>query len=304
VKRILILFHQNDRHRRNRQYLIDALGDLWKERGLEVSYMYGTGDRPEADLVIPHIDLTFTPSEYIEYLTHYPNVVNRNVTDISKRNISQYLLREGEDYTGPVIVKTNENYGGIPERRNRGNTYPFPARFVYMAAGRIGDVMRQNLARKRILRKYLLYGDLADVPPQVFRNPALVVERFLPEYIGNRYFTNHYVFLGDHGRIGRASSDEPFVKRENSVLVSDEPIMKKDGSVPENVDPAIMDKLFEMRRRLGFDYGKFDYTIHNGEVIILDVNWTPCIPGLMNSPELAAGVSTLSDGIWSLLERT
>ena len=30
-----------------------------------------------------------------------------------------------------------------------------------------------------------------------------------------------------------------------------------------------------VRRELGFDYGRFDYVLHEGEVVLLDVNHTP-----------------------------
>jgi hypothetical protein len=46
------------------------------------------------------------------------------------------------------------------------------------------------------------------------------------------------------------------------------------------------------------DYGKIDYTIHAGEVVILDVNRTP---SLARTPEEALIVGKLADGIWSLL---
>ena len=56
-----------------------------------------------------------------------------------------------------------------------------------------------------------------------------------------------------------------------------------------------------MRRRLGLDYGKIDYVIHQGQVVILDANRTPAGPG---TPEATARtVGDLADGIWSLLER-
>jgi hypothetical protein len=48
---------------------------------------------PEADLLIPQIDLTHTPSNYVEYIRSYGNVANRDLDDISKRKISTHLLR-------------------------------------------------------------------------------------------------------------------------------------------------------------------------------------------------------------------
>jgi len=40
---------------------------------------------------------------------------------------------------------------------------------------------------------------------------------------------------------------------------------------------ALPEPVLDMRRQLGLDYGKIDYAIHAGQVVILDVNRTPCI---------------------------
>jgi len=48
-----------------------------------------------------------------------------------------------------------------------------------------------------------------------------------------------------------------------------------------------------LRERMGFDYGKFDYVIHEGRVILLDANKTPTFQGDANAPhlrELALGI--------------
>jgi hypothetical protein len=143
----------------------------------------------------------------------------------------------------------------------------------------------QRFAWRGELCEYPVYSSLAEVPAGVFRNRALVVEQFLPEREGDRYFVRQYICLGSHARSARLADSKPFVKRPSAKLV-DEGL-----AVPELV--------LDLRRRLGLDYGKIDYTIHAGQVVILDVNLTP---GLQSAPEAAARtVASLADGIWSLL---
>jgi len=71
LKRILVLRHEFEPPRRGR-YLINTLCEAWQIMGLNVSCVYGVRDRPEADLLIPHVDLTCTPPEYIEYMRSFP----------------------------------------------------------------------------------------------------------------------------------------------------------------------------------------------------------------------------------------
>jgi hypothetical protein len=284
LKRILILLHESERFE-HPHYLIDDLRDAWQKRGLHVSYAYGVRERHEADLLIPHIDLTHTPPEYAEYIRSFPAAVNRDVVDISKRRISTHLLRRGEDFHGPVIVKTDNNSGGVPEDELSRWRHPFLARLRRKAAAHMEHAPGQRFAWKSVLREYPIYSSLAEVPAGVFRNRALVVERFLPEREGDRYFVRNYFCLGSHTRSTRIADSTPFVKRPWAKLV-DEGL-----AVPEPV--------LNLRRQLGLDYGKIDYAMHEGEVVILDVNRTP---NLSKVPEEAARTaSKLADGIWSLL---
>ncbi len=282
MKRILILLHERFKHQR---YLIYRLREVWQKQGLEVSCVYGVKDRPEADLLIPHIDLTHTPPEYVEYIRSYPNAVNRDVVDISKRKISTHLLRGDEDYRGPVIVKTDNNSGGGSEDFLYGCRHPFLARLRRRAASVMEHAPGQRLAWRKTLREYPVYNSLAEVPAGVFRNRALVVEQFLPEREGDRYFMRHCICLGSHAQNYRLADSNPYVKRPQARQV-DEGL-----PVPEPV--------LNLRRRLGLDYGKIDYTIHRSQVVILDVNCTPVLAGTPEETARTAGI--LADGIWSLL---
>jgi hypothetical protein len=271
--------------RRERGLLIHALSKAWQDRGLQVLCQYGIKQHPDADLLIPQFDLTHTPAEYFEYIRSYSNVANRNIMDISKRRISEHLLCGYEDYHGPVIVKTDNNFGGFPECTRNELWHLLLSRFLERMLSLAEFAFRQHLAWRRVLRKYLIYNSLAEVPSGVFRNQSLVVERFLPEKEGDMYFMRHYLFLGDHTRSIRIAGSTPILKSSNSVLV--------DEGFP------VPKQAVRLRRQLGMDYGKIDYTIHNGQVVILDVNRTPGAP-----VKTARTVDDLADGIWSLLEKT
>jgi len=282
LKKILILMHANQR--RGRGLLIHALGKEWQDRGLQVLCQYGIERHPDADLLIPQIDLTRTPPEYGEYICSYSNVANRNVADISKRRVSDHLLRGDEDYHGPVVVKTDNNFGGLPECTRNELWHLVLSRVMEGIVLLAESALGRHLAWRRVLRKYLVYNNMAEVPPGVFNNRALVVERLLPEKQGNLYFVRHYIFLGDHARSIRMSGSTPILKSSNSTLV-DEGL-----PVPEEV--------LKLRREMGMDYGKIDYTICNDQVIIIDVNRTPGAPA---SPARTA--SDLAGGIWALFPK-
>lgn len=284
MKRIAILLHEHLRPRRP-HFLIHAISEEWRKHGLDVSFVYGIGARPDADLLINHVDLTHTPPEYVDYLRSFPAVVNRDLVDISKRRVSTHLLCGNEDYGGPVIVKTDNNSGGGHEYRVSVHEHPIRARLAWKLTPLAESLLGRPLAWRSRMRSYPVYQSLAQVPRGVFQNRALVVERFLPEREGDRYFMRHYLCLGDHTRSVRVAGWTPFLKRSSCVCV-DERL-----AVPKQV--------LALRREFAVDYGKIDYVMHDGEVVILDVNRTPYQPAM---PEVTArAVGELAGGIWSLL---
>jgi len=284
LARILILLHERERPGHH-HYLIGGLAEAWEQQGLEVLWAYGLRERPEADLLIPQVNLTHLPPRYLEYIRSYPAVVNREVVDIAKRAVSTHLLRGDEEYRGPVIVKTDCNFGGRPEFRLSHRWPPVVGR-LWQGAVRLAELAtRQPLAWQRVLLTYPVYASLAEVPAGVLRNPALVMERFVPEREGDQYVVRYLLCLGDRVRNVRVTGPTPFVK---------EPLCP----VAEEV-PQVPEAVLAYRRRLGLDYGKIDYTLHDGEAVILDVNRTV---GRTGTPAARARtVSLLADGIWSLL---
>jgi hypothetical protein len=271
--KICVLFHEREAHATSAPYLIWPMCDIWRSTGHEVALQYGPNSPLDADLVLPHIDLTVLPVPYVAALAGHPRVVNRNVTDASKTLITRNRVRAPGDWDGPVIVKTVCNSGGHPERRLRRATL----------FGRLQDALMArrdslSLAHARSLNPetYPIYPSAQDVPAGVYRNPALFVERFLPEHDGGLYCVRTYTFLGDHSYCERLMSDRPLVKRPYLV-----------GREPVEVDPSVVAR----RREMGYDYGKFDYVVHDGEAVLLDVNRTPSVPSddLQSRAEMLAG---------------
>ena len=100
---------------------------------------------------------------------------------------------------------------------------------------------------------------LQAVPDEDWDEPSRVVEKFVPERIEGRYAVRTYHFLGN---------SESFY-----LLLSDQPVVKGTTGVEARAfepDP----RLRVLRRALGFEYGKFDYVLHEGEPVLLDINKT------------------------------
>src|SRR3989454_8009431 len=114
---ILVLLHQKDYSFNSIGYLLKLLMREWEAMGFTVQVAQGIRHQARADLVVPHVNLTVTPKEYRDFFLAYPNVINRRVVDISKSRVSTNLVGRNDGYTGPVIVKTDRNYGGLPEQR-------------------------------------------------------------------------------------------------------------------------------------------------------------------------------------------
>jgi hypothetical protein len=118
---IVVLFHENERRRNPAGYVIHSLADTWRDRGDRVTYLFGTQTYVPADIVIVHVDLSVVPEPYLEFAAQYPVVLNGSLRDIRKTRISQSLVRLGDVWHGPVIVKSDLNYSGYPEHALEGS---------------------------------------------------------------------------------------------------------------------------------------------------------------------------------------
>jgi hypothetical protein len=271
VASIVILEHALQRFVRL-PYMVYSLAERWRRAGHEVVVHHGVDAAPPADVAIVNIDLTVIPSAYRALLGRYPRVVNGRVLDVSKSRFSADLLDRYSDWIGPVIVKTEANYGGKPEALLRA---------IGKREGIASDVPEGPVADG-----YPLYDSLRQVPDAVWRATGLVVERFVPERDADgHYYSRHWVFLGDRDRSIRLRSRVPIIK-------SGDALGREEVPVP--------DELRVWRQKLGFDFGKFDYLRHGGRFVLLDVNRTPSLPAYADA-EVAASQDHLAQGLESLL---
>lgn len=277
--------HERDSPRVNRRYIVTLLADKWRADGHEVFHLYGTARFVPADLVIVHVDLSIVPQSYLDFAARYPVAVNGRVRDIRKSTYSRELLLTAESHwNGAVIVKSDLNYGGLPERRR----LDAPGDGVLLRAfrpalSRLGVTLPSSAHRGP--DAYRIYERLQDVPAATFGDPAVVVQKFVAERDGDDYCVRHFSFLGDRMSFVRLRARSPIVNGTNSAPI------ERVGPEPE---------LMALRERLGFDYGKFDYVVSEGRPILLDANKTVgCAPNIVDDPELKALRFYRADGLYS-----
>ncbi|MDD5557384.1 MAG: hypothetical protein PHN82_09060 [bacterium] len=278
--KLAVLIHEKDRFERSK-YFLTLLVDAWRREGIEVTLLRGAGRFEPADAVFLHVDQTVVPREYLSLCRRYPIAINGRVADISKRRVSSRLVGFHDPYDGEVIVKTDRNFGGTQERRRQGSG---PARRF---RERLRGALPWSLSGHLTPDDYPIYPSRRDVPLAVWLNPSLVVERFIPEREGKYYALRQWVFLGDRETSGRVLSAERIVKSTN--------VAHREYDLP------IPDAIRAERRRLGFDYGKFDYVLHDGEAVLLDANATHTFNRQNPSRRLLESVGVLSKGLHALL---
>src|SRR5688500_421839 len=100
---VVILTHRDDGFVRG-SYFLREIADVWRERGLRVTVVSGPGRYVDGDVAVLHVDLTRVPDPYRELARRYRRVMNERVIDISKRRVSDQVVRPCDGYRGPVIV--------------------------------------------------------------------------------------------------------------------------------------------------------------------------------------------------------
>jgi hypothetical protein len=283
IRRIAVLLHERHRDALSEWYRVWCMVPHWRAKGIEVVPVWGIERAIDADLLIPHIDLSYIPDDYWHFIQRHPHVVNRAVRDIRKRVISANLLRPGDQWDGPVIVKTDNNCRGRMEQKLLGEPPPESRLEAWFRrAARRPWAERWLLGHVRHPSRYYIFRSMRAVPREVWSNPALVVERFLPERWGRDYVIRMYSFFGDRhtGRCMRGP--DPWVKTANAELA-------------DHVEPP--EAVIALRHRLGLEFGRIDYVLRDGQPVVLDVNRTPGMSGppdgdrVERSREMAEGLS-------------
>ena len=257
-------------------YLVEALARRWQDWGFHVFTHIGTRNLPPADIVLLHVDTSRVPPRFTKAVREYPIVLNRHVQDITKTVISTQLVQQSDNYSGPVIVKTDANYGGIPEARLKRKRF----RFLSGRKNSWAKCERLDAAN------YPVFESKQEVPAGVWDNRHLVVEKFIPEKEEDLYFIRYWIFCGDCGWAGRFGARSPVVKW-SKMATPDELI-----EIPE--------QLVRLREKLGLDYGRFDFVMYEGEPVLLDANKT--LGGSHHLDEYDAQLNKLARGIYHYLK--
>ena len=282
---IAVLLHESDNEHTLNHALIKDYSRYWREDGHEVIYIYGTKHFIPADVVIVHVDLSVVPDEYLEFAKQYPVALNAGIKDIRKSVISEQNLNKDDIWSGSVIVKSNNNCAGIPERIRNSKS------------GRVGKrIMRlmNRLPGKWFLfpltsNDYKIFDNLSQVPKSFFYRSDIVVQKFTPEIDDGLYCVRNMTFIGDHVVCTRLKSNHPVVKGGNSVEI-------ENGI---KVHPDMLQLQYEM----GFDYGKFDYVEVDGKAILLDANKTVGFSARLDqNTELSASRRYRAEGLYSYLK--
>jgi len=260
--------------------LATRLCEIWKQRGHWISLT--SAPFVDADCVLLHIDSTIIEPEMIPKTPPTTLFLNKNVVDISKRRVSRNLVSPEDEYAGPVIVKTNDNFAGVPiwpeTKRHR----------IHKALRHAANEKTWRYVHMIPRTTYPILQNKSEVPGWVWRREDIVVERFMAEMEDDLYVLRVWIFLGD--------------REYGAKLYSRVPVVKSRGLVRYEYLTEFPEELRRERERLGFDFGKFDYVHENGKPQLLDANSTPSIhgdlepsPNLLNLadalPELMAGRS-------------
>ena len=266
-------------------YMIGPMSDRWRDRGAEVIDIIGTGTSVPVDVLLCHVDLSVVPEEYRRFAQNHPRVINLSATDIRKRSYLDDLVGIDDPYSGPVIVKSNLNHGGFPERllEPRGS-----------GLGRIANGILRRLRRRigmvdeiRYKSDYVIHQERSSVPPVRFHDGS-VIQPFRPERQDGNFVLREYYFLGDIEILNTEVGSDPVLTTGRQVeCIQDSP-------------PA---EVRAIRDRLRLDYGKIDYGCPDGEVIVYDAN--KCVGTRSNPGEAVLKLAAvLSQGIDTWIEST
>ena len=245
-------------------YVLSTLSDIWRDMGHDV--VVGESYAEQADICLLHHDLTRLDPESLPAAPEGVPVLNGRVLDISKRSYSTLRVLPGDDWDGPVIIKSDLNAFGRPEQNRAAR--PSLLRRGQRRLARLNWRLAGTLPK----RDYPVLQSLRQVPGWVWERGDLLVERFMPERDGSYFCQRGYLFFGSAGYGYRLYSSTPTVK--TGTMEKFEYL----DEVPEDVAA--------FRDNMGFDFGKFDYVVHDGRAILLDANKTPSFRGERRSERI------------------
>lgn len=247
----LVILHSRAAARGAPHHMVSVIAAHLERRGVEIVHLYGASKFVPADGVLVHVDLSVVPPAYERLARKYPLQFNAAARDIRKHVFADGLLGRDDTYTGAVIVKSDLNYGGVPEYNELTR--------LQRGLRKLGRLLR-GLPAPALLTKadYRVYPSLADVPAHHFTDGA-IVQKMMLEKDGEKNLLREYMFLDDlhFENVERSASE---------IITEDEHL----SCAPFTPHPRLID----MRRRLGLDYGKIDYVMIAGTPFIFDANKT------------------------------
>lgn len=269
--RVVVLFHEHDPIA-TRPYLVLALAERWRSLGIETVIHRGLAAPPDGDLAILHVDLTRVPKAYHRLAQRYPRVLNGTIVDIGKRHLDFVRVGRGDGYAGPVIVKTDRNHFGLPERelrhRLREASRPRWLRAARRMTAKLAVALPWWVTGNVGHERYPVLASPREVPPTVWFDPRFVVDRFVPERAGDLFVLRRWNFLGN--------ASVNFAGYGTTAWLTSKTTLRREllGPPPPEV--------VAIRRAFALDLGKIDYAMPDGRVVVYDVNKTP---GGSASPE-------------------
>jgi hypothetical protein len=259
-KRIAIIFHENEWKHTLLRFAIWHLAEIWKKQNISIHLLFGVRKYIPADIAVLHVDLSRVPDKYIDFAHRYPIVLNGCIRDIRKSQFSNIKIDPNDGYRGPAIVKSELNYAGQPERKLLGS---FFSRLALRITSRMPSYEKRHKASRLHFKSpldYKVYENCSSVPKSWFDREDILVERFVPEIQEGLYCLRNYHFLGSSGICMLRKSAHPIINMSNTI-----------SRDPVEVHPDIP----ALARSMGFDYGKFDFVLHEGKPVLLDANKTP-----------------------------
>jgi hypothetical protein len=258
----------------------------WVPKGHRIVIHRGLENPPPADVAIQHVDLTKVPPAYLDLARHYPRMINAAVDDISKKRVSAELLCRDSAYAGPVMVKTDLNHAGMPERMLRREMRGAKGALLRLIERAAPCTWFGHLPNDQ----YVVFEHKDAVPGWVWRARGLVVQPLYMERRGDLFALNQWYFLGDRDCVSTLLSRAPVVKIANVA-----------GFVP--LHREVPDEIRRRREELAFDYGKFDYVIVDGRPMLLDANRTPDEgPAFPTIPRIADICAALAPALAQFLD--
>ena len=230
------------------------MAEHWTARGAEVVDIIGVETSVPVDVLLLHVDLSVVPETYLRFSRTYRRAINLKAVDIRKTSYLDDLLDGSSEGDGPVIVKSDLNHGGLPERLV-GSKKSLLRR---LTAGVIRRLRRRLGFPTEIRSKaeYAIYPDRKSVPLRHFRH-GTVIQPFRPERSGSDFILREYYFFGEAEILNQETGSEP-------ILTSGRQVDCRAGSPPPEVRA--------IRDRLHLDYGKIDYGCPDGVTVVYDAN--------------------------------